>query len=194
LHQRSEIEELKNGNQVIGVIFHISPNKKTPRIALNDAEYIDSEDMLDLLGRFEINKKTATELINNFGEKHIRKNIKYVYEKQRNAEIGSISGYIIKSIKENYAEVGTEYAPDDEFKRSTSISQMNKRINDLINFYELCVRDKVKTQSEADRDLLQATIVEINNTADRRIRLNMRPLQESDFTDLYGKKAFIYHS
>jgi plasmid replication initiation protein len=187
------MEEIKNGNLVVGIIFHIYPNHKTPRITLNDAEYIDSESILDLLGRFEINKKTANELINNYGEKHIRNNIKYVYEKQRNLQVGSLSGYIMKAIKENYADVANEYLPDDDTDRTTSIAQLNKRIQDFISFYEICVKEKVKLQTEAENELLEKVLDAINKTADYRIRKKMRPLQEEDFTDQYGKKAFVYH-
>lgn len=189
-----DIEEIKNGNLVVGIIFHISPNNKSPRIALNDAEYIDSESILDLLGRFEINKKTAIELINNYGEKHIRNNIKYVYEKQRNVQVGNLSGYIMKAIKENYADVANEYIPDDDSDRSTSIAQLNKRIQEYVSFYELCIKEKVKSQTEVDHEMLKNVIGAINKTADWRIRKKMRPLQMDDFKHHYGKKAFVYHS
>lgn len=189
-----EIQEIKNGNKVVGIVFHISPNNKSPRIALNDGEYIDNEQILDLLGRFEINRKSANELINDYGEKHIRTNIKYVYEKQRNIEIGSVSGYIIKAIKENYAETSIEYIPEDDNDRNTSVVHLNKRIQDQKTFYDQCVKENVKSRVEADNELIIALITEINKVSDWRIRKKMRPLQESDFSSPLGRKAFVYHS
>jgi plasmid replication initiation protein len=191
---RFELEEIKNGNLVVGIIFHIYPNHKIPRISLNDVEYIDNESILDLLGRFEINKKIANELITNYGEKHIRNNIKYVYEKQRNLQVGSLSGYIMKAIKENYADVTNEYIPDDNSDHSTSIVFLNKRIDESITFYELCIKEKLKSQPEADKELLEKVLDIINKNADYRNRRNMRPLQEKDISSQYGKKAFMYHS
>lgn len=189
---RFDLEEIKNGNRVVGVIFHIFPNIKSPRTELNDAAYIDSESVLTLLGRFEINKKAAGELIATFGENHIRNNIKYVYEKQRNVEIASLSGYIVKAINENYANVSKEFVPEDDSEKSTSITYLNKRIHDNLTFFEACIKDKVRTQDEADRELLQNVITEINKTSDLRIRKKMRPLQIDDLNTEFGKKAFAY--
>ncbi|QHW35490.1 replication initiation protein (plasmid) [Paenibacillus rhizovicinus] len=189
-----ELEEIKNGNKIVGVVFHIFPNSKSPRLALNDAEYIDNEPITDLLGRFEINRKAASELVKEYGENQIRMNIKYVFEKQRNAEIGSVSGYIIKAIKENYAAMNPEYVPEDDKDRNTSIVELNKRIDAQVRFYDQCVKEKIHTKSEAERMQLQGIIDEINKVSDWRIRKKMRPLVENDITLPIGKKAFVFHS
>lgn len=191
---RFELEEIKNGNKIVGVVFHIFTNSKSPRLALNDAEYIDNESIVDLLGRFEINRKTANELIKEYGEAHIRSNIKYVYEKQRNVEIGSVSGYILKAIKENYASTPIEYVPDDENDRTTSIEELNKRIQQIERFHDQCVKEKMLSKAEAERQMMQGLIEEINKTLDRRIRKKMRPLIENDIASAAGRKAFAYHS
>ena len=191
---RFELEEIKNGNKIVGVVFHIYPNNKSPRIALNDGEYIDHEPLLDLLGRFEINRKSADELIKTFGEKHIRTNIKYVYEKQRNIEIGSFSGYIIKAIKDNYAETGIEFTPDDDNDRQTSITYLNRRLAEQQVFFDQMVKENIKSRAQADQELIHQLIIEINKVSDWRIRKKMRPLQESDISHPIGRKAFTYHS
>ncbi|MFD2614662.1 replication initiation protein [Paenibacillus gansuensis] len=189
-----DIEEIKNGNKVVGITFLISPNPRTPRLAINGAESFEHESIYDTLKRFDIDKKTATELLVTYGENHIRANIRYVYEKQQNAEISSLSGYIIKAIKENYAKTAKTYTPDDENDRSTSIEYLNNRINSTVDVYHLMVRDNVKSTAEAERELLLSLIKDINSTSDHRIRKNMRPLQESDIVHPKGKAAFKYHS
>lgn len=190
---RFTIEEIKNGNKVVGVTFHIFPNTKAPRIGVNDAEYIDSESVYDLLGRFEINRKMTNELLITYGENHIRANIKYVYEKQRNAEIGSLSGYIIKAIKQNYAASEKEYAPEDEKDRLTSIVQLNIRIHQAVSFYDQCVTEKLKSRREAQRELIERIVNEIDKSAEQRAKRNMRPLTEEDLTHPLSREAFVLH-
>lgn len=190
---RFDLEEIKNGNRIISVVFHIYPNNKSSRIALNDAEFTDNEPIMNLLARFEINRISASELIAQYGEKHIRSNIKYVYEKQRNVEIGNISGYIIKAIKDNYAADTDNYEPENHQDPKTSLKFLNKRIDDLVCFYEICVKDNLMTKLQAEQELLQKVITEINKTTDCRIRKSMRPIHENDLTNSIGKKAFTYH-
>ncbi|WP_336775119.1 replication initiation protein [Paenibacillus sp. MMO-58] len=187
---RFTIEEIKNGNKVVGVTFHIYPNSRSPRIGLNDEEYIDNESIFSLLERFEINKKTANELLHAYGEDHIRNNIKYVFEKQRNAEIANLSGYIIRAIKENYADAEKVYAPEDETDRTTSIPQLNIRIANNISFYEQCLKEEIKSNQEAKRELTVNLINEIERTNDYRRKRNMRPLSADDLIHSLGREAF----
>ncbi|MGO4695584.1 replication initiation protein [Paenibacillus sp. 2TAB26] len=190
---RFTIEEIKNGNKVVGVTFHIFKNNRAPRIGINDAEYIDSETVYDLLGRFEINKKTANELLSNHGENHIRANIKYVYEKKQNAEIGSLSGYIIKAIKENYAASDKEYMPEDEKDLKTSLDQLNLRIRQTVTFYDQCVREKIKSRHAAQEELVGQIVREIESTSHQRLTKNMRPLTEEDLEHPHAREAFLLH-
>lgn len=187
------IEEVKTGNKVVGVTFHIFHNNRIPRIGINDSEYIDNESIYELLSRFEINKKMANELINSFGESHIRNNIKYVYEKKQNAEIANLSGYIVKAIKENYAASEKEYTPDNEDDKNTSILMFNQRVKQIIAFYEQCVAEGIKTKYGAEKELVEQIIKELQLVITRRSALNMRPVSEDDLIHPIAREAFLLH-
>lgn len=89
---------------MVGIVFHIFPNPRGGREGLNEAEYIAQEDIIALLARFEINKKTAKELIHKNGEVLIRENVQYVYDKKRNMDVNNLAGYITRAIEDNYTD------------------------------------------------------------------------------------------
>ncbi|MFX3637347.1 MAG: replication initiation protein [Candidatus Pristimantibacillus sp.] len=186
-------EEIKNGTKVVGIVFHIYPNHRGSREGLNDAEYIDKEDTIELLTRFEINKKTAKELIKKFGETHIRDNIKYVYEKKRNMDVSNMAGYIIRAIEDNYADNRLTYEPEDEDDQPTSITQLNARISKLVFFYDQCIKEGIKSESESVRSLLADLVQEISRTAEKRLLKNLRPFELEDFYHHRAKEAFSFY-
>ncbi|MDN4067685.1 replication initiation protein [Paenibacillus vini] len=187
-------EEIKSGAKVVGIIFNIFPNHKNEREVLNDSDYIDQEETLDLLARFEINKKTARELVKKYGEQHIRDNIKYVYDKKRNIEVSNMAGYIIRAIEENYADIKRVYDPEDEEDQLTSISQLNSRISKFIFFYDQCIKEGVETETEGMRNMMKKIMDEIQRTSEQRLLLNKRPLELDDFYHHHAKEAFKYFS
>ncbi|RPE03381.1 replication initiation protein [Paenibacillus polymyxa] len=96
-------EEIKKGTKVVKIVFYVTSNAKLGPEGVNDTEFIDHEDTIQLLARFEVAKKVANSLIKTYGEEQIRSNIKYVHEKKRNAEVTNMAAYIVKAIEENYA-------------------------------------------------------------------------------------------
>lgn len=185
-------DEIKSGAKVVGIVFHIFPNHRGAREALNDDEYIDQEDTIELLARFEIKKKVANELVKKFGELRIKDNIKYVYEKKRNIEVSNMAGYIICAIEENYADTKRIYDPEDEEDRATSISQLNVRINKLIFFYDQAIKEGIETEAEGTREMLKKIIDEIHRTSEKRLQENKRPLELDDFYHHHAKEAYKY--
>jgi len=186
-------EEIKNGTKVVGIIFNILPNHRGVREGLNDAEYIDKEDTIELLSRFEINKKTAKELVKSFGESHIRENIKYVFDKKRNIDVSNISGYIIRAIEDNYADTKRIYDPEDDNDQETSLSNLNIRISKFIFFYDQCIKEEIKTEEESNRDMLKDILQEITRTSEKRLLNNLRPLEIEDIYHHRGKDAFKFY-
>ncbi|GKS12866.1 hypothetical protein YDYSY3_38660 [Paenibacillus chitinolyticus] len=186
-------EEIKNGTKVVGIIFHIFPNQRGGPEALNDDEYIDQEDVIELLARFEINKKTTKDLLKKYGESHIRENIKYVYDKKRNLEVSNMAGYIIRAIEDNYADTKRVYDPEDDSDKSTSLTHLNNRISKFIVFYDQCIKEGVKSEKEGTRLMLQDIVEEIRKTSEKRLLDNKRPLEIEDFYHSHAKEAFKYY-
>lgn len=185
-------EEIKKGAKVVGIVFHIFPNPRGGREGLNDAEYIAQEDLIALLARFEINKKTAKELIHKYGEVLIRENVQYVYDKKRNMDVSNLAGYIIRAIEDNYADSKREYDPEDVDDKATSLIWLNDRIGKTIFFYEQCIREEITTKAEGMLSMRQKIMEDIVATSDRRSMNNKRPLQIEDFTDGKAKEVFKY--
>jgi plasmid replication initiation protein len=185
-------EEIKNGAKVIGIVFHIYPNHKGVREGLNDAEYIDNENLIELLSRFEINSKTAKELVKKYGEQKIRENIKYVYEKKRNLDVSNMSGYIIRAIEDNYADTKKVYEPDDEEDPQTSVTSLNSRISKFVFFYDQCTREGIKSEEEGIRLMLKDILNEITRTSEKRLLNNLRPLEIEDVYHAHAKEAFRF--
>ncbi len=185
-------EEVKQGAKVVGIVFHIFPNHKQERNALNDGEYIDQEDTVELLARFEIKKKMAKELVAKFGEQHIRENIKYVFEKKRNIEVSNMAGYIIRAIEENYADIQRPYDPEEDENSKTSIPMLNERISRQIVFFNECIKSGIQTERDGTREMLSKIMIEIHQVHEERSLCNQRPLEEEDFYHAYAKEAFRF--
>lgn len=185
-------EEIKSGAKVVAIVFHIFPNHKGERASLNDDEYIDQEETVELLARFEIKKKLAKELVNKYGDEHIRANIKYVYEKKRNMEVSNISGYIIKAIEENYADSKRAYDPEDDEDSLTSIRMLNERIGRFIVFHDQCIKEGMETEKDGIRETLTKIMREIHQASEQRLLHNKRPLVIEDFYHHRAKEAFTF--
>lgn len=183
------IEEIKNGTKVVKIIFHVTSNAKIGPEGVNDTEFIDHEDTIQLLARFEVAKKVANSLIKTYGEEQIRSNIKYVYEKKRNAEVSNMAGYIVKAIEENYADTQRIYEPEDEQNIETSISSMNERIQKFIFFKDRCVQEEITTEVEGTKQMIKSITADILRVMEKRKLKNFRPLEEADFKSEWGKSA-----
>lgn len=183
-------EEIKSGAKVVGIVFHIRPNPKNNREGINDNELIDNENLVELLARFEINTKTAKQLVKKYGELHIRNNVKYVYEKKRNIEVSNMAGYIIRAIEDNYADSDRVFELENEDDPLTSITHLNNRISKLVFFYDQCVKEGIKSEEDSRNAVTQEIMGEITKTLFQREVHNMRPMEENDFYHYKGKEAF----
>ncbi|MFC7561580.1 replication initiation protein [Paenibacillus farraposensis] len=185
-----KLEEIKNGTKVVKIIFHISPNAKTDPAGINDTDFIDHEDTIQLLARFEVKKKVATVLIKKYGEQQIRENIKYVYEKKRNAEVSNMAGYIVKAIEENYADALKMFEPEDNQDAETSIINMNERIRQLIFFKDRCIEEGIVNETVGTQNLVKGVTQEIERIEKARQVKNFKPLTVDDFEDAKAKSIF----
>ncbi|WP_186327591.1 replication initiation protein [Paenibacillus sp. Y412MC10] len=187
-----EMEETKVGQRVVSITFHISRNKNESKEGLNDAEYIESQPITELLSRLDINQKQSKLLIKKFGEKRIRDNVLYVFNRLRNRDVTSVSGYIIKAIEENYAETGIVYAIEDPENKKTSLTDLNQRINKVIFFYTECMKTNVYDESEGTALMLKAILDDIVNCSNERQLHNLRPIEDDDLYHHYAKQALAY--
>ncbi|KZS45013.1 replication initiation protein [Paenibacillus glucanolyticus] len=190
---RFEIEETKNGQRVVSITFHIFRNAKEVRENLNDAEYINNQPIYELLSRFDINQKQSKALVKNHGEKRIRENILYVFERMKTKDVSSVSGYIIKAIEENYADCGIFYAPEDPDNKETSITELNQQIGKIIFFYEKCINEKVYETDEATSIMMKSILDKIVTCSNERHLLNLKPLEDEDVYHHYAKQALAYY-
>lgn len=186
---RFEIEEIKNGTRVVSLIFHIFKNENEPREPVNDDEYINSEPVADLLLRFEIKKRAATDLLKKYGEERIRENIKYVFTRSRNQEVSNLSGYIIKAIEDNYASTEHQYTFENEGTPHVSLDTLNKRISQIVFFYDEAIKSEMWTQSEGHSKIVYE-IAEVLQTPKYSLREELSSACGGGFISPVCKRSF----
>lgn len=190
---RFELEEKKVGTRVVSITFHIFKNHKmTEREVLNDGDsVILTEPIMDLLARFEVKKKTALELVSQYGEEHVRENIKYVYEKKQNQEVSSIAGYIVKAIEGNYADSKQQYSNEEEENPKVSTTHLNNRISKLVFYAEQVIKEKVQSEKVALEELYRDIWNAIDQNMSNREEMRCRPLVLEDLYHHHAKTVFL---
>jgi len=175
-------DEIKRGRKVVGFVFHIKKNQ----LLLKDV--IDQEELQDepygLLVRFGIRPQTASQMTLTYSSKRITENVKYVVDTKAKEDIDNISGYIIKAIENNYADVL------DEEKEVQTLEEINK----IVSRYAFFADQKVKEgliSKEANKEEMLKYFTEIMTEVVRdRRQAGLDPLKDSDFEHPLAQQAY----
>ncbi|MFD1736292.1 replication initiation protein [Bacillus salitolerans] len=177
-------DELKRGRKVVGFNFYINSNTHFIEDVANKEEFKD--DPYGMLVRFGVRPQKAKELTVLFSQEHILGNVKYVVKDKGKENIDNISGYIIKAIEGNYAEIPS---PSQHIDVPT-VEEINKKIHSYAFFMEQKVKEQLLTKEGAKQELkkycyeLFIPIIEI------RRENGLEPISDSSIDNLVAKQTY----
>ncbi|MNW33307.1 hypothetical protein D3C74_102670 [compost metagenome] len=97
-----------------------------------------------------------------------------------------MAGYIVKAIEENSQKA---FEPEDEQDIETVISCMNDRIRKFIFFKDRSVQEEIMNEVEGTQQMIKSITADILRVMEKRKFKNLRPLEEADFEEEWGKSS-----
>lgn len=213
-----EFEEKKNGRTVVGVHFFIKTTKKTVSEVIEKDE-ITKGNSIAVLIDMGIRYETAKQLLAEFGEEQVLKNLEYVFNTKSEDKIENIAGYVIAAIKGNYVASTTLPTPkkrqksskeSDEsvFKKQAveaekrkaqrtappanidTIEMLNKKIETEFIFLEIKLKTKVINKSAFEQSLYDAISSKISSYQSHATTKGDPPLTVEDLQLDEAKKVY----
>lgn len=175
-------DEIKRGRKVVGFVFHIKKNTLLLRDVINQEELQDEP--YGLLVRFGIRPQTASQMTFAYSSKWITENVKYVVDTKAKEDIDNISGYIIKAIENNYAEV------QEEEKEVQTIEEINKKVNQYVFFAEQKVKEGLISKEANKEEMLKYFTEIMTEVIRERRQAGLDPFKYSDFEHLLAQQAY----
>lgn len=135
----------KVGRNIDSFIFYIYPNTANLHDNTDESTEHDIQMLVSLLIRNGVHNKKAVEIVRTYHPKYVEENIRYVLLLHQGASMRNLAGYIVKAIKDNYA--------DSSFERDSYENLFfNMKLKTVDAYIEESIRaDVTKLQEVYDR-------------------------------------------